>query len=263
MPSHDNPLNLDLTVRRDGPVAVVTLDRPQARNALSSDLVDSLDEALVRLDADESVHVIVLTGAEPGFCAGSDLKELAGMTVPQMVRHEARTGALIRSFAHLTKPLVAAVEGFALGGGFLLATGCDIVVSAEDARWDLPEVRLGWVPPWGLTTLLARVSPATARRLAWGEQPLTGVELHRLGVVDEIAAPGSALPEALEVATRLAALPANAVASTKHVLADAVAGPAEVLDSRATKAFSLDASSDAATTSLTRFARKNRQESTR
>ena len=148
---------------------------------------------LTELDDDPEVRAVVLTGSPPGFCAGSDLTELAGLPVAERIRHEARAGYLARTLQQLSIPVVAAVEGFALGGGFLLATSCDIVVSADQARWQLPEVGLGWVPPWGLQSLLARVGPAAARRLAWGEQALSGQQVHQLGVVDEISEPGGAL----------------------------------------------------------------------
>lgn len=257
-PSASHGVELELT--REGSVALLMINRPAARNALSSSVILELGEALQELAADESARVVVLTGAAPGFCAGSDLKELAGMSVAEMAAHEASTGQFVRSLQHIGKPVVAAVEGFALGGGFLLATGCDLVVTAENARWHLPEVGLGWVPPWGLQTLVARVGPATARRLAWGDQPLSGAELHRLGVADEVADPGTALDRATELAVRLAALPPDAVASTKRALSDAVVGAAETLDARTTRLFAQDCECVAARASLDKFARKTSKE---
>jgi len=255
-PTPNVSCDVKLELTGEGTVAVLTINRTHARNALSSTVVLELDEALQCLAVDESVRVVVLTGTAPGFCAGSDLKELAGMSVAEMAAHEARTGRFVRSLQHVNKPVIAAVEGFALGGGFLLATGCDIVVTAENARWHLPEVALGWVAPWGLQTLVARVGPVTARRLAWGGEPLIGAEMHRLGVCDEVAEPGFALDTATELAGRLAALPPDAVASTKRALSDAVAGTAEVLDARTTRLFADDCESVAARVSLDKFAHK-------
>ncbi|MFI7466041.1 enoyl-CoA hydratase/isomerase family protein [Nonomuraea sp. NPDC049646] len=249
----DRPSDGGLTCERRGAVAVLRLDRPRVRNALGSGLVAALGSALTELDDDPGVRAAVLTGAPPGFCAGSDLKELSGMTREGMVRHEADTGRVARAVQHLGIPVVAAVEGFALGGGFLLATGCDVVVTAEDARWHLPEVRLGWVPPWGIQSLAARVGPVAARRLVWGDRPLTGRELHALGGADELAEPGQALACALEVAAGLAALPPHAVASAKRALTDAVSGPAETLDARTAWMFGADCASAAARESLARF----------
>ncbi|TYB71347.1 enoyl-CoA hydratase/isomerase family protein [Nonomuraea sp. PA05] len=241
-----------LRERGDG-VAVLRLDRPRVRNALGGELVEALGAALAGLDDDPGVRVAVLTGTPPGFCAGSDLKELSRLDSDAMVRHEAATGRLARQIQHLGIPVIAAVEGFAMGGGFLLATSCDIVVTAGDARWHLPEVQLGWVPPWGVQSLVARVGPVTARRLVWGERPLTGGEVYALGAADELTVRGEALERALEVAEGLARLPAHAVASAKRALADAVGERAETLDARTAWMFGADCGSEAARRSLTRF----------
>src|SRR6266702_7130886 len=114
----------EIRCERDGGLAVVWLNRPAVRNALSSRLVDQLAVTLAALDEDPGVRAVVLTGAPPGFCAGSDLKELAAAPISARVRHEARAGQAIRAIGWLAIPVVAAVEGFAIGGGFLLAAGC-------------------------------------------------------------------------------------------------------------------------------------------
>jgi enoyl-CoA hydratase/carnithine racemase len=241
------------TVTRDDAdgVATLTLQRPGLSHALRTDLL----AAVQQVAEDASVRAVVLTGSGPGFCAGSDLTELAPLPVGERIRHEARAGGLARTLQQLSTPVIAAVEGFAVGGGFLLATSCDVVVSAGQARWQLPEVGLGWVPPWGLHSLLSRVGPATTRRLAWGEQALSGRQLHRLGVVDEVCEPGYAVRRALKLARRLAALPPHAVASTKRALADAGAGTAEGLDARTSWMFGQDCGSSTAQLSFARFQR--------
>jgi enoyl-CoA hydratase/carnithine racemase len=242
----------DLTFTRihDGSVAHVVLDRPRARNALSSDLVADLEQALRAVDADGSTRAVVLSGTSPGFCAGSDLKELADMTPDDMSIHEAETGRVVRLLQEIDIPVVAAVEGFAIGGGFLLATGCDVVVSADDARWHLPEVPLGWVPPWGVGTLLARVSPTVARRLVWGDISHTGAELHACGCVDEVTDPGDAVATATRIARRLADLPPSAVRSTKEAFRQAVLRNSEVLDQHTSDLFISDCESEQAQRSL-------------
>ncbi|MQA78450.1 MAG: enoyl-CoA hydratase/isomerase family protein [Streptosporangiales bacterium] len=237
----------------DAGVAVVRLNRPAARNALCRELVDDLDRSLAELDADEAVGAVVLAGASPGFCAGSDLRELGRMDVREMAHHEARAGQVARAVAQLGTPVVAAVEGFAIGGGFLLALACDLVVTTAAARWHLPEVQLGWVPPWGIQALVARGGPTVARRLAWGDEPSTGADLHRLGVVDELAAPDDALDVAVGIASRLAAFPPAAVAATKRALADSASANAETLDARTNWMFAQNCESGAARHSLDRF----------
>lgn len=242
-----------LTVDREDHVARLTLDRPQARNALNSELITRLAAELERLDVEPGVRAVVLAGAPPGFCAGSDLRELSGMDVVEMCAHEERSAALARRIGLLDTPVVAEVEGFAVGGGFVLAASCDLVVTAADARWQLPEVSLGWIPPWGLQALTARVGPVVARRLTWGIDPIDGTEAYRLGIADYGVASGEASAVALEVTRKLAALPAPAVTSTKRAFARFASGDAEVLDRQANQLFAADCAHQAAQETLERF----------
>lgn len=241
-------------------VATLTLDRPDRRNALGSEVVDDLAQAFADVSADDSVRAVVLTGSPPGFCAGSDVKELAGLDISGAARHEARTGQVVRSIQQLDKPVLAAVEGFALGGGFLLALGCDLVVTASDARWQLPEVALGWVPPTGLGAVIARGGPFLARRLVWGDRRLTGDDMMRLGLVDEVTPPGEAFDAALQIGLRLAQLPADAVTATKRALTSATLAGAETLDTQTTWMFAQNCTTDAAQRSFQRFAKKSSKE---
>ncbi|ACL63040.1 enoyl-CoA hydratase/isomerase family protein [Methylobacterium nodulans] len=236
-----------------GSVAIVTLDRAARRNALGTESMRALSAALRAADADESVRAIVLTGAPPAFCAGSDLKELGGLSIPAMCDHEAETATVARSIGFLTKPVVAAVEGYALGGGFILAVSCDVVVSAENARWHLAEVTNGWLPVWGLQALLARVGPVRARLLTWGVESIDGREALRLGVADYTAEAGGALDRALAVAQGLAKLPPEAVTSTKRFFEPFVMADAERLDNVASRMFARDCESASAQATLARF----------
>lgn len=238
--------------RRDG-VAVMTIDRPRRRNALGDALVERMRTVLAELDADPGVGAVVLTGAVPGFCAGSDLKELGAMTLIEMAAHEARTAAFCRQIALLRLPVLAAVEGFALGGGFVLAASCDVVVSARSARWNLPEVEIGWIPPWGLETLVNRVGPSRARLLTWGGSPFDGAEAHRLGLADHVVADGAALGRAQEIAASLAQLPKVAVASTKLYFATHAARHGESGDRLASQMFIENCGHETARATLARF----------
>ena len=237
-----------------GRVRVITLNRPERRNALGTAGMRALSTALAAAAADPAVGAIVLTGTPPAFCAGSDLKELGGLSIPAMVAHEAETAAVARRIAHLPRPVVAAVEGYALGGGFILAASCDVVVTARDSRWHLPEVRNGWLPPWGLGALLARVGPVRARLLTWGAQPIDGVEAFRLGLADDIADKGAALARAMAVATDLASLPAEAAASVKRFYEPFAAPHGERLDQEAGRAFAADCATPVARATFSRFA---------
>jgi enoyl-CoA hydratase/carnithine racemase len=244
----------EMRAEQVGEIAILTIDRPSRRNALGLQLIEELAAELDRADRDPVTRVIVLTGSAPGFCAGSDLKELAGMDLAGMGAHEARTAALARSIALMNKPVVAGIEGFALGGGFVLAASCDVVVSEPSTRWHLPEVTIGWIPPWGIQALVARVGPVTARRLVWGADPFDGREAHRLGIADYLAEPGeTARDAALRAATRLAALPAQAVASTKQFFAPLVCGHGETMDAWANRLFLADCGHPEAKATLNRF----------
>src|SRR5690606_23992258 len=123
------------------------------------------------------------------------------LTPRQMRVHEAATAALARAIALTDRPVLAAVEGYALGGGCILAASCDLVIAARNARWHLPEVSNGWLPPWGLAALVARLGPVRARRVTWGLAPVEGVEAEQLGLVDQLVEPGEALPAARELAS--------------------------------------------------------------
>lgn len=236
-----------------GAVAIVTLDRAARRNALGTESMRALSAALRAADTNEAVRAIVLAGAAPAFCSGSDLKELGGLSIPQMCDHEAETAAVARSIGFLSKPVVAAVEGYALGGGFILAVSCDVVVSAENARWHLAEVTNGWLPVWGLQALTARVGPVRARLLTWGAEAIDGREALRLGVADAVAPAGDVLARATALAEGLAKLPPEAVASAKRFFEPFVMADAERLDAVSSRMFARDCESSAAQATLSRF----------
>lgn len=246
-----------VTVTRQEALAVITLNRPERRNAVGTETMRALARALDAAEADAEVGAIVLTGAPPAFCAGSDLKELGLLSVDGMRRHEAETAAVARRIGLITKPVIAAVEGFALGGGFILAASCDVVVTAENTRWHLPEVTNGWLPPWGLGALIARVGPVKARMLTWGGEPIDGAEALRLGVADLIAPPGEALARACGFGERLAGLPREAVASTKRFYEPFATLDGERLDALAGHMFAADCAGSAAKATLQRFVVKS------
>jgi len=242
-----------LDVSTKGRVGIVSLNRPERRNAMDRELVAALVAALRRLDADPMVAAIVLRGQAPGFCAGSDLKFIGRLSLEDTCRFEAETGDMARLIGFLRKPVIASIEGFALGGGFILAVSCDLVVSAEDARWHLPEVPIGWLTPWGLNALVSRVGAIAARKLCFASEAFDGREAKRLGLVDHLAAPGCAEELALALAERMAALPAVAVAATKRFFMPDILGKAEVLDVEANQVFAGNCRHPVARATLERF----------
>jgi enoyl-CoA hydratase/carnithine racemase len=220
---------------------------------MSPDLVATLIAASEQAGYDSTVDAILLTGSDPGFCAGSDLAELARMDSAGRRRFEAESGRLARMFGALPKPIVAAVKGFAIGGGLTLATSCDIVVTEAIARWNLPEVPIGLFPAWGLASVTNRVGLPMARRLAWGIETLSGAEAVRLGLADHLAE-GDVLDYALLLARKLAELPAAQAAAVKTYFQANPSG--EAADLLANRLFMSMCETNAATLTFGKFAKR-------
>lgn len=250
-------MSKQILVEKNDQIAVITMNKPERRNAIGTESTRALSNALTDCGSDEKINAIVLTGSPPAFCAGSDLKELAGLPVDVMCHHEAETARVAREITYLPRPVVVAVEGYALGGGCILALSCDLVVSASNAKWDLPEVPNGWLPPWGLMALIARVGPARARQITWGLDEIDGNEARRLGMVDYVSEPGNALSVATEIAGRLAALPPGAVRSTKVFFEQYATADSERLDAEASRVFAADACSSESKATFSSFALKS------
>ena len=242
-----------LNRRRQGQVAILTIDRANRRNALGTELMRSLEKAFVDLEQDDGVAAIVVSGTPPGFCAGSDLKELGTMTIPQMCQHEAETARIVRAIGFMEKPVVAAVSGFALGGGVGLAAGCDLIVTHAECRWHMPEVPNGWLPPWALEAISQRVGAVAAKRLVWASESITGAEAHALKLADYLVPHDKVDSEAVALAERLAALPRVAVASTKRFFAPLINGAAEASDMLANRIFAENCRDEASKATLRKF----------
>jgi len=208
---------VSVDVARDGAVAVVTIDRPDALNALNVETLTELRDRLRELATDESARVVVLTGAgEKAFVAGADIKYMSGLDADQAkawgaLGHEA--GRLLET---MPKPTIAAVNGFALGGGCELALACDIRHASSRAKFGQPEINLGIVPGWGGTQRLARVCGiGVAKDLIYSGRTVDAEEALRIGLVSAIADP--VLEQALEVAHELAAKSRVALALAKEL----------------------------------------------
>ena len=207
-----------LTAEMQGSILVLTLMRPERRNAMSQALVDGLLAELQRADTDMAIGAVVLCGDGRGFCAGSDLAALAPMG--QAARHafESASGLLARSITQHRLPVLAAVHGFAIGGGLTLAASCDLVVTAPAAKWSLPEVPIGLFPAWGLAFVSDRMGLPAARRLAWGIDTLDGHGACKAGLADEVT--DTPLATALALAGKLGELPEPQKAAVKTYFAE-------------------------------------------
>ena len=215
MMAESNYENILLAV--DGPVATVTLNRPQALNALNAPLLGELVDALTKLDANEAVRCIVITGNERAFAAGADIKEMADASSVDMLRRNAL--ARYDAVRKIAKPIIAAVSGWALGGGCELAMACDMIVASETARFGQPEINIGIMPGAGGTQRLTRaLGKARAMELILTGDYLSAHEAHARGLVNRVAPPELYLEEAQKLARRIAAQPPVAVRLAKDAV---------------------------------------------
>jgi enoyl-CoA hydratase len=192
-----------LVERRDA-VGIVTLNRPQALNALNAALISELAAAVDDFEADGEIGAIVLTGNDKAFAAGADVKEMAGKTYPQIYLDDFITKGWER-IAQCRKPIVAAVAGFALGGGCEIAMMCDIVVAADNARFGQPEIQLGTMPGAGGTQRLTRiVGKAKAMDLCLTGRMMDAAEAERAGLVSRVVPSADLLAEAVKIAEQVA-----------------------------------------------------------
>jgi enoyl-CoA hydratase len=204
----------EVVTEADGPVLVITLNRPAAVNAIDTALVDGLAAAVERLDGSDELSAGILTGGGSAFCSGMDLKAFAKVGLPKGLHEFYANGS--------RKPLIAAVEGVALAGGFELALTCDIIVASTTARFGVPEVKVGlFAAGGGLIRLPRRIPYGMAMELALTGDPLGAADAHRLGLVNHLTEPGRALEKALELARRVAACAPLSLAASKELIARA------------------------------------------
>lgn len=200
------PTMLTLNRHADGHVVELVLDRPSAMNAINTELAAEITAVTADLAADPTVRAVVVASShEKAFCVGADLKERNGFTDAQMMDHRLVSKQAYRGVLDLPMPAIAAVDGFALGGGMEIALSCDIIVAGEGATVGLPEVSVGVIPGGGGTQLVTRrVGWSRAASMIFTARKMTAAEGHELGVVDEVVPPGTARDRALALATLIA-----------------------------------------------------------
>ena len=204
-----------------GRIAVITIAREEKLNALSGDVLAQIGAAVSELENDDDVRVIILTGAGTrAFAAGADIAELSSITdVEHGIALSAHGQTIFSQFGECKLPLIAALNGAALGGGLELAMACDLRVAVPRAKLGLPEATLGLLPGFGGTQCLAHlVGPSRAMRMIFTAKPVTAEEAYAIGLVDVIAESGDALAAAVELAESIAAHPRNAIAAAKSAL---------------------------------------------
>jgi len=217
---------MTLLTENRGAVRLLTLNRPDKHNALNTALTQALLDALRAAETDETVNAVVLTGAGKSFCAGADTTEFSAL-VPEdpsaVTRRADLTTSLHLVFSQMSKPVISAVRGNALGGGAGLAIACDMVIMADTVRFGYPELKHGIVAAVVLANLVRQVGKKQAFELVAMAEPIDGARAVALGIANRVAADGEVLEVAMEMAERLAGWSPIAMATTKrtfHRVAD-------------------------------------------
>ena len=206
-------------LERQGHVALITIDRPEALNALNSQVLTDLDQVLDQVEADEEIYVAVLTGAGRSFVAGADIAEMKDFTSSDGKRFGVHGGNVFLKLENLSKPVIAAVNGFALGGGCELSMACDIRLASEKAKFGQPEVGLGITPGFGGTQRLPRiVGVSKAMELILTAKVIKADEAKAIGLVSEVYPPEELLPKAMELAEAICANAQIAVRESKRCI---------------------------------------------
>lgn len=209
-----------LRVENEPPVSVVFINRPKALNALNSQVLDELCQVFFELNSNEEIYVVVITGeGEKAFVAGADIGEMSDLTSLQGERFMRKGQETLSMIENLDKIVIAAVNGFALGGGCELAMACDIRLAARSAKIGQPEVNLGIIPGFGGTQRLSRlVGRGKAKQLIFSGDHITAEEAHRIGLVDEVYDSEELLPKAKEMAAKIASKGPLAVRACKMLI---------------------------------------------
>ena len=213
-----------LLVETHGPVLLIRLNRPAALNAINATLGRELLGALAAFEADAGLRCAVITGSEKAFAAGADVKDMAGKTTADMLAHN--YFAEFDLISRIRKPIIAAVAGFALGGGCELAMMCDFVIAAENAKFGQPEITLGAAPGMGGSQRLTRlVGKSKAMDMVLTGRTMDAVEAERAGIVSRIVPLGRLVDEALAVAAKIAEMAPLAVLANKEMVNAALETP--------------------------------------
>lgn len=209
----------NLTLATENGIGIITINRPKVLNALNTATLRELKCAALEMEADASVKVIIITGAERSFAAGADISEMMPMTAIQGAEHGRMGQDAFSTVENLNKPVIAAVNGFALGGGCELAMACDIRIASEKAKFGQPEVKLGVTPGFGGTQRLPRlVGRAKAKELIFTGDTIDAKEAHRIGLVNSVFPPEEMMNAAKKLAAQIAANGAIAVSLCKRAI---------------------------------------------
>jgi enoyl-CoA hydratase/carnithine racemase len=208
----------------EGTIARLTLERPQALNALNRAVAEALESALGQLERSKSVGVVIVSGRGRAFCAGNDIAEMPSLGPAEARALSRRWQKIMDRFARLPQVTIAAVRGYALGGGCMLAAAQDLRVAEASARFGLPEVTLGFNPSYGIARILDVVGGGPARDLLLTGRPVDAAEALRMGLVTRVVPDGELESATNELAASIAQHPRGGLAATKAIVADIRAG---------------------------------------
>jgi enoyl-CoA hydratase len=210
-----------------GPFAVVTINRPEARNAVNADVANGIEEAIDRIEADDGTWVGILTGVPPVFCAGADLKAINSGNAGGLSTKKGGFGGIVQR--ERTKPIIAAVDGPALAGGTEIVLSCDLVVASTTATFGVPEVKRSLVAGAGGLFRLGRKIPLNvAMELALTGDPIDATRAHHFGLVNRLVEPGGALEAAIALAEQVCANAPVAVRESRKIVLEATNAPDDV-----------------------------------
>jgi enoyl-CoA hydratase len=214
----------NILIETKGKVGIITLNRPKALNALNSALITELNSALTAYESDSDIGAVILTGSEKAFAAGADIREMKNKTFDEVTSQNfLHDWEYINQF---TKPLIAAVSGFALGGGFEFALRCDIIIASDTAKFSLPETTIGLIPGLGGTQRLAQtIGKSKAMEMILTGRMIDAAEAERIGIVARIVPSEKLQEEALTLATKIASLSQPVIKAAKQAVSNAFEMP--------------------------------------
>jgi enoyl-CoA hydratase/carnithine racemase len=215
---------VSVSLTLDGAIARLTLERPGALNALNLEVAGALEDSLGRLESSRDVTVVVLSGRGRAFCAGNDITEMPALSPAEAEALSRRWQDIMDRFARLPQVTIAAVRGYALGGGCMLAVAQDLRIAETGARFGLPEITLGFNPSYGIARLLDVVGGGPARELLLTGRTIDAAEARRMGLVTRVVPDGALERAAADFAAEVARHPRGGLAATKAIVADIRAG---------------------------------------
>ncbi len=214
----------NILVEKEAGIAIIEINRPEERNALNLETIAELEKALDAASADSEVRVVILTGAgEKAFASGGDLRELKEMTAIEGRKFAELGHRITRKIEEMEKPVIAAVNGYALGGGCEVAIACDIIIASENAKFGHPEVSIGISPGWGTTQRLPRwVGVARAKEIIFTSDMIDAAEARRMGLINRVVPKGELMKYAREMANKIASKAPVAIKYSKAAIHEGI-----------------------------------------